>query len=79
MFSGLCLASGLIVLERANKYLHGLKGMPSLYLKCKTCRVKFDSGIVVEERGWEVMKLVDNQHTCPNGHIHTYNKKDYFY
>jgi len=56
-----------------------LKDMPSLYLKCKTCGVKFESGIVMEKRGLEVIKLVDNQHTCPNGHIHTYSKKDYFY
>lgn len=53
--------------------------MPSLYLKCKTCGVKFESGIVMEKRGLEAIKLVDNQHTCPNGHIHAYNKKDYFY
>jgi hypothetical protein len=53
--------------------------MPSLYLKCKTCGVKFESGIVMEKRGLEAIKLVDNQHTCPNGHIHTYSKKDYFY
>jgi len=56
-----------------------LKDMPSLYLKCKTCGVKFESGIVMEKRGLEAIKLVDNQHTCPNGHIHTYSKKDYFY
>jgi len=56
-----------------------LKDMPSLYLKCKTCGVKFESGIVMEKRGLEAIKRVDNQHTCPNGHIHTYSKKDYFY
>jgi len=49
------------------------------YLKCKTCGVKFDSGIVMEKRGLESIKFVDNQHTCPKGHIHTYKKKDYFF
>jgi hypothetical protein len=33
----------------------------------------------MEERGLEAIKLMDNQHTCPNGHIHTYNKRDYFF
>ena len=56
-----------------------LKDMPSLYLKCKTCGVKFESGVVMEKRGFEAIKLVENQHTCPNGHIHAYSKKDYFY
>jgi len=56
-----------------------LKDMPSLYLKCKTCGVKFDSGIVMEKRGLESIKFVDNQHTCPKGHIHTYKKRDYFF
>jgi len=53
--------------------------MPSLYLKCKTCGMKFESGIVMEKRGLEAIKLIDNQHTCPKGHINTYNKKDYFF
>jgi len=56
-----------------------LKDMPSLYLKCKTCGVNFESGIVVEKKGLESIKFEDNQHTCPKGHIHTYNKKDYFF
>ena len=53
--------------------------MPSLYIKCKTCGVKFDSGIVMEKRRLESIRLIDNQHTCPKGHINTYKKKDYFY
>ena len=72
------LTSSLIVLEHTNKD-YTVEKMPSLYLKCKTCGVKFESGIVIEKRGLEAIKLVDNQHTCPNGHIHTYHKKDYFY
>ena len=56
-----------------------VEDMPSLYLKCKTCGVKFESGIVMEKRGMEAARLIYNQHTCPNGHIHTYNKKDFFF
>jgi len=41
--------------------------------------MKFESGIVMEKRGLESIKLIDNQHTCPKGHINTYNKKDYFF
>ena len=51
--------------------------MPRLYLRCKTCDTEFASGISVDKKSFETLILSGNQHTCPKGHTHTYDKKDY--
>jgi hypothetical protein len=51
-------------------------GLP-LELKCKTCGVRFNSGIVMSRRTFETSILKANKHKCPNGHIHSYDKDDY--
>jgi hypothetical protein len=55
--------------------------MPELYLKCKekNCGVEFPSGIVMDRKSFETTILAGNYHTCPKGHTHQYNKKDYFF
>lgn len=49
------------------------------YLICKTCGVKFASGISVDEESFKTLTLKDNRHECPKGHTHSYNKQDYFF
>ena len=51
-------------------------GLP-LELKCKTCGVQFKSGIAMSRKTFETSMLVANEHKCPNGHVHSYNKEDY--
>jgi hypothetical protein len=51
--------------------------MPMLYLKCKICGTKFASGIAVDEKSYKTLSLINNSHTCPKGHVSSYNKQDY--
>jgi hypothetical protein len=51
--------------------------MPTLYVKCKTCGVKFKTGIGADEDTFKTMSLTNMHHKCPKGHENTYNKKDY--
>jgi hypothetical protein len=51
-------------------------GLP-LELKCKTCQVRFNSGIVMSRRTFETTVLKANKYICPNGHVNSYNKEDY--
>lgn len=51
--------------------------MPMLYLKCKTCGIRFPSGIASDRKSFETLSLINNTHQCPKGHEHAYNKKDY--
>ena len=51
-------------------------GLP-LELKCKTCGVQFNSGIVMSRKTFETSILKANKHKCPKGHIHSYDKEDY--
>jgi len=51
--------------------------MPLLYIKCKTCGVKFASGISIDKKSFETIGLKENYHICPKGHKHSYNKEDY--
>ena len=51
--------------------------MPMLYLRCKTCDTEFASGISVDNKSFETLILSENHHICPEGHTHTYDKKDY--
>jgi len=51
--------------------------MGMLFLKCKTCGVKFASGISADAKSFETLTLINNQHVCPEGHRHSYDKKDY--
>lgn len=53
--------------------------MPMLYLKCKTCGVKFASGIAADKKSFETLTLSNNSHQCSKGHVHSYNTKDYFF
>jgi hypothetical protein len=52
--------------------------MPKLYVKCKTCNTEFASGISVNEKSFKTLILSGNLHTCPKGHTHAYDKKEYF-
>ena len=49
------------------------------YLRCKTCGIEFASGISTDKKSFETMALSKNQHTCPKGHTHAYDKKDYYF
>jgi len=51
-------------------------GLP-LDLKCKTCGIKFNSGIVMNRKAFKTTVLKANKHQCPRGHLHTYDKEDY--
>jgi len=51
-------------------------GLP-LELKCKTCGVQFNSGVVMSRKAFETAILKANKHKCPKGHIHSYDKEDY--
>lgn len=51
-------------------------GLP-LELKCKTCGVRFNSGIVMSRKTFETAVLKANKHKCSNGHVHSYDKEDY--
>jgi hypothetical protein len=53
--------------------------MGMLFLKCKTCGMKFASGISVDAKSFETLTLINNQHECPKGHCHSYDKRDYFF
>ena len=51
-------------------------GLP-LKLKCKTCGIIFNSGIIMSKRSFETAILKANRHKCPRGHINSYDKEDY--
>ena len=53
--------------------------MPMLYLKCKSCQTEFASGIGSDKESFKTVRLIGNYHTCPKGHTHQYDKKDYFF
>ena len=53
--------------------------MPTLYLRCKTCNVEFASMISADEESFETLGLSNIGMTCPKGHAHTYDKKDYYF
>jgi len=50
-----------------------------LYLKCKTCKTEFASGINADKKSFETMQLIGNSHTCPKAHSNRYEKKDYYF
>jgi len=56
-----------------------VKKMPMLYLKCKTCGAEFPSGMSFDKKSFETATLIGNYHTCPKGHTHPYDKKDYYF
>jgi hypothetical protein len=55
--------------------------MPMLYLKCKTCKIEFASGIAFDKKSFEdpTNQLTNMGHTCPKGHLNRYDKKDYYF
>lgn len=53
--------------------------MPMLYLRCKTCGVEFASGMSFDKTSFETAILKGNYQTCPKGHTHQYDKKDYYF
>jgi hypothetical protein len=53
--------------------------MPMLFLTCKTCGAKFASSIYVDEKSFETLCLKNNSHQCPKGHVHVYEKVNYFF
>jgi len=59
-------------------YYSGCK-LAVLYVKCKTCGITFSSGIAIDEKSFQSVILKENKHTCPKGHVHGYNKGDYFF
>ena len=50
-----------------------------LYVRCKTCKMEFWSGLQCEKRLFATLDLRGNCHPCPNGHKDRYDKKDYYY
>jgi hypothetical protein len=53
--------------------------MGKLYLRCKTCGVEFQAGVVFDKKSFEVDALGMNRHTCPGGHTHHYNSEEYYF
>ena len=53
--------------------------MPLLYLKCKTCNTEFSSGLGFDKKDFKRTVFTGTQHTCPKGHKHAYDKKDYYF
>ena len=53
--------------------------MPMLYVKCKTCDTEFASGMGFDKESFKNSKISGNYHTCPKGHTHAYDKKDYYF
>lgn len=51
--------------------------MAMLYVRCKTCGIRFASGISVDQESFETLVLKNNFHECPRGHLNSYNKEDY--
>jgi hypothetical protein len=49
-----------------------------LYAKCKTCSIEFPVGIRTNPRSFATSTYIGNAHQCPNGHINSYDKRDYF-
>ena len=61
-----------------------LENIQGLYLKCKTCQVEFATGFNLDKETFEKVFLIDVAAqvlgvTCPKGHKHLYEKKDYFF
>jgi hypothetical protein len=56
-----------------------VKEMPTLYLKCKTCKIEFVSGMSFDKKSFETATLSNNEHRCPKGHTNRYDKKDYYF
>lgn len=52
--------------------------MPALYLKCKTCRMEFLSGISATKDSLTTMHLENNKHACPKGHVASYDLENYY-
>lgn len=50
-----------------------------LYVRCKTCKRVFWSGIICEKSLFATLDLHGNRHPCHNGHNDRYDKKDYYY
>jgi hypothetical protein len=53
--------------------------MPMLYLRCKTCKEEFASGINVDKKSFKTTILKQNFHSCPKRHVHPYDKIDYYF
>jgi hypothetical protein len=53
--------------------------MGKLYLRCKTCSLEFQAGVVFDKNSFEPNGLERNSHTCPHGHKHQYSNKDYYF
>jgi len=50
-----------------------------LYVRCKTCKEEFWSGIVCEKNLFATLGLYRNRHPCHNGHNDLYSENDYYY
>jgi hypothetical protein len=53
--------------------------MGKLYLRCKTCGVEFQAGVVFDKNNFEADVLGLNSHTCPDGHTHQYDSEEYYF
>lgn len=81
-----CLAAG--VPAKPIKYFKSLptkeENLPAkpdmVYVKCKTCKREFWSGIRSKKDVFATLDLHGNRHPCPLcGHNDLYHKKDYYY
>lgn len=50
-----------------------------IYVKCKTCKIEFWSGLRCEKTIFGTLDLQGNRHRCPKGHNDLYNERDYYY
>jgi len=54
-------------------------GSSPLWVKCKTCGLRFNSGISMDMESFKTAVLKGNIHVCPNGHSNSYDKEDYMF
>ena len=50
--------------------------MGKLYLRCKTCGVEFQAGVVFDKTNFETDVVGVDSHTCPGGHTHQYSSEE---
>jgi len=48
-----------------------------VYIKCKNCGIKFNAKIRTNPRSHATSEFIDCIFACPNGHVNSYNKKDF--
>ena len=60
-------------------FILGVKELPMLYVKCKTCGEEFASGLSIPKSVIDKVPLTNTLHRCSKGHEHHYDKADHYY